>query len=117
MQPRRGLVQNVQCASGLALRKFSCELDSLCLATGKGGGRLAKLNIAEPDLHNRRELLLNLWNIFEQLQCIHRLHVQNVADRMALEAHCKCFGVVAPPPAHRSEERRVGKECRSRWSP
>src|SRR2546426_10185182 len=23
----------------------------------------------------------------------------------------------APPPAERSEERRVGKECRSRWSP
>src|SRR2546430_3978818 len=23
----------------------------------------------------------------------------------------------APPPAPRSEERRVGKECRSRWSP
>src|SRR3712207_6952862 len=22
-----------------------------------------------------------------------------------------------PPPAARSEERRVGKECRSRWSP
>src|SRR5438445_1808235 len=22
-----------------------------------------------------------------------------------------------PGPAHRSEERRVGKECRSRWSP
>src|SRR5256886_5455601 len=24
---------------------------------------------------------------------------------------------VSPPPALRSEERRVGKECRSRWSP
>jgi len=24
---------------------------------------------------------------------------------------------VAPPPPPRSEERRVGKECRSRWSP
>ena len=23
----------------------------------------------------------------------------------------------APAPAERSEERRVGKECRSRWSP
>src|ERR1041384_3701262 len=30
------------------------------------------------------------------------------------------FGIVVPPTGgrvHRSEERRVGKECRSRWSP
>src|SRR2546426_12831417 len=26
-------------------------------------------------------------------------------------------GAALPPPAARSEERRVGKECRSRWSP
>src|SRR5687767_15482696 len=26
-------------------------------------------------------------------------------------------GAALPPPPHRSEERRVGKECRSRWSP
>src|SRR3712207_8304906 len=25
--------------------------------------------------------------------------------------------ILSPPPAPRSEERRVGKECRSRWSP
>src|SRR5687768_18411106 len=25
--------------------------------------------------------------------------------------------LISPPPHHRSEERRVGKECRSRWSP
>src|ERR1035438_1469616 len=34
-------------------------------------------------------------------------------------ATCKLSAGVANPPlmAHRSEERRVGKECRSRWSP
>src|SRR3712207_9093589 len=26
-------------------------------------------------------------------------------------------GTFTRPPAHRSEERRVGEECRSRWSP
>src|SRR5689334_25279438 len=26
-------------------------------------------------------------------------------------------GTIQPPPSMRSEERRVGKECRSRWSP
>ena len=47
--------------------------------------------------------------------------------RGGLEALCKSFGLTvsgsqgggrpAPAPKPRSEERRVGKECRSRWSP
>src|SRR5437660_5665937 len=40
----------------------------------------------------------------------HRLHVETV-PRDALPMHPEIL--VAP----RSEERRVGKECRSRWSP
>ena len=31
--------------------------------------------------------------------------------------HGKCDAVTKPGLAARSEERRVGKECRSRWSP
>ena len=27
------------------------------------------------------------------------------------------YGAIGTGHAHRSEERRVGKECRSRWSP
>src|SRR5690348_2245203 len=39
-----------------------------------------------------------------------------------LKADPKVYGHIAKmvpfsPPEHRSEERRVGKECRSRWSP
>ena len=33
-------------------------------------------------------------------------------DNLPLETEA-----VSPPVADRSEERRVGKECRSRWSP
>ena len=34
------------------------------------------------------------------------------------ESHGEALGVVVDGcPAGRSEERRVGKECRSRWSP
>src|SRR2546429_1436437 len=36
-----------------------------------------------------------------------------VKDAFALAQACETIG----PALHRSEERRVGKECRSRWSP
>ena len=32
-------------------------------------------------------------------------------------ARCQSSAPRTSPPSHRSEERRVGKECRSRWSP
>src|SRR5687767_10222033 len=38
-------------------------------------------------------------------------------DLVISSSHCAAKGVVAPGRARRSEERRVGKECRSRWSP
>ena len=34
-----------------------------------------------------------------------------------VHAHGKWAHLLAVPAARRSEERRVGKECRSRWSP
>src|SRR5256886_12938829 len=38
--------------------------------------------------------------------------------RFTLTAKLRIVGGKAtPPPVQRSEERRVGKECRSRWSP
>src|SRR2546427_7437699 len=49
-------------------------------------------------------------------QGILQLHgSQRVADGVPVEASGSFDGVRQGP--HRSEERRVGKECRSRWSP
>src|SRR5258708_170644 len=36
---------------------------------------------------------------------------------LSVEPVTKAFASLASPPPKRSEERRVGKECRSRWSP
>src|SRR5438874_13604949 len=52
-------------------------------------------------------------------------HGLNALERMALGStvravlrHAKCsVQVVRAPKKERSEERRVGKECRSRWAP
>ena len=38
-------------------------------------------------------------------------------DPLATERLQKCFAYVSGILSQRSEERRVGKECRSRWSP
>ena len=42
--------------------------------------------------------------------------IQTVTDEAAIRTYGGSRMLLAPPLA-RSEERRVGKECRSRWSP
>src|SRR5260221_13298211 len=48
----------------------------------------------------------------QRSQCIHRL----LDERLILRSQTRLRGLSMQPDA-RSEERRVGKECRSRWSP
>src|SRR3989442_4366744 len=68
VQARRGLVENVERAAGLAFGKFARELDALGLASGKSCGGLAERDITETHFDERRKFLLNLRNIFEELQ-------------------------------------------------
>ena len=54
---------------------------------------------------------------------LHRLERRGMVERALRGVYAKprrggLLGVAVPPaPDARSEERRVGKECRSRWSP
>ena len=51
-------------------------------------------------------------HLFEHLLTMARLHAANRYDRLTHDVQA-----ITGRPATRSEERRVGKECRSRWSP
>ena len=65
VQAGGGLVQDVERAAGLAARKFAREFRALGFAAGKRGGGLAELDVAEADVHERFQLLLNRGNIFQ----------------------------------------------------
>src|SRR2546422_9192102 len=66
------------------------------------GKEYASLDSLYRDLHARPEL---------------SLHEQETARRIASELRATGFEVTTGVGGNRSEERRVGKECRSRWSP
>src|SRR5467141_4328755 len=70
VQAGGGLVENVERAAGLAFGKLARKLDALGFAAGKSCGGLAERDVAEADFDESCELLLNLRNIFEELQCI-----------------------------------------------
>ena len=43
--------------------------------------------------------------------------IQFIKMRTSKSNRLNCLTPLSPNPSPRSEERRVGKECRSRWSP
>ena len=52
----------------------------------------------------------------EYLNEIHCIHCGRLTKKSFAQGYCyPCF--ISLPQTDRSEERRVGKECRSRWSP
>src|SRR2546426_10660675 len=85
--------------------------------------------------HDSRIIVASLWSLARDVPTAPATPSNRLAKWAALTADtgagarvygatcAKCHGpdgqgtAVAPPVWGRSEERRVGKECRSRWSP
>src|SRR6266436_5770580 len=110
VQAGGGLVENVERAAGLAFRKLTRELDALGFAAGKSGGGLAEGDVAESDFDECGELLLNLGDVFEELQRVGGGQVQNVADGVALVADGERLRVVAAAAADFAHHINVRKK-------
>src|SRR5208337_4075439 len=95
MQAGGGLIENVDGSAGLALGELAGQLDALGFAAGKRGGRLAELHVAETHFDHGGKLLLNLGNVFENLEGIAGRQIQNIVDAVPLVANSKRFRIVA----------------------
>src|SRR5579872_7298755 len=65
VKTRRGLVENVERAASLALRKLAGELDALGFTAGKSRCRLPELDVSEPNLNDGRQFLLDRGDILK----------------------------------------------------
>ena len=68
VEPRRGLIQQVESLAGLALAEFARQLDALRLASGERDGGLTEVNVSQSDIDQRLQLLPDLRNVFEDLE-------------------------------------------------
>src|SRR5713226_8574475 len=68
VQAGGGFIENVKRAAGLALGKLAGQLNALGFTAGKSGGGLAERDVAEANFDQSRKFLLNLRNVFEELQ-------------------------------------------------
>src|SRR5690242_21031209 len=79
------------------------------------------VDAAEPWHQQLRRLLESLLRVLRSHPCASQLIMegekQSPSMQIASEAALEALHRGGFDPEHRSEERRVGKECRTRWSP
>ena len=99
----------------VALGELGGELDALRLAARERRGRLAEVDVAEPDVVEQLELLGDAPLRAEEVEGVRDGEVEHVGDALALVAHLERLAVVALPLAHlaRARTRRAGSASRS----
>ncbi len=100
MQPRGGLIENVQRFPGIALGQLPRQLHPLRLPSGQGRSRLPQADIGQPHVHQRLQLAGDARHWLEERQRVFHRHLQHLVDVLALVAHLQCFAVIALALAH-----------------
>src|SRR5690606_13867763 len=90
-----GLIEHVEGAARGAAGKFGGELDALCFATGKGGGRLPEPDVTEARCFEGFEDALNAREAVKELAGLGDGHVEDFGDVLAAEENLEGFSVVA----------------------
>ncbi len=109
-RPGGRLVENVEGAARLALAQLAGQLHALRFAAGERGRALAQVHVAEADVDQRLQLLLELRHVGQHGERVFNGQVENVGDGVAVELYRQCFLVVAAPVAHFALHVDVGHE-------
>ena len=110
MQPGRRFVENIQRPPGRPTRQFLAEFDPLRLAARQCRRLLPQRDIAEPDLLQNLQPVMNARHRGEiRHRLVHR-HRQYFGDRLVAELDFQGLAVVAPPLAGIAGDVDVGQE-------
>src|SRR5207248_10304700 len=100
VQARGRLVQDVEGTARVALGQLGGELDTLRLAAGQGGRRLAEVDIAQPYVVQELQVRADARLILEEIQRLRHRHIQHVGDRLSSISDLERLPAVAPPRTH-----------------
>src|SRR4029078_6882462 len=82
VQSGRWFIKDIKSVATLYSLQFSRELDSLRLAAGKFGGRLAETDVAESDLAQHTERTITMRLISEEFPSSVYRHLQHVGNAL-----------------------------------
>ena len=103
-------VQQVQAAPGRAPAQLLGQLDALGLPARQGGGRLAELQVAQPDVGQHLQAGAGGRHVLEQRQGFFDGQVEHLGDIVAAVLDCQRLPIEAPPVADRAAHFHVRHE-------
>ena len=104
------LVEDVQRASGRDLAELGGQLHALRLPARQRRRRLAEGHVVETDVVQRLQAPPDLRDLREEAERLLDRHLEDVGDRLPLEAHLERLAVVAPPLAGLARHVHVRQE-------
>src|SRR3984893_2553041 len=110
VEPRCGLVEDVERAAGGPARQFLGELDALRFAARERGRRLAEMNVVQPDVAQGLELLTNRRHRAHKIDRVEHGQVEHLGDVLALVLDLQRVAVVALAAAYFAGYVDVGQE-------
>ena len=110
VQAGGGLIEQIKRAASALLDQFAGKFNSLCLATGKGWGSLAQLEIIEADIGQRLQLVPNTGHILKQFEGLLHIHIENIGDRFLFEPHLQRFAAETLSFASGAHYPNIGEE-------
>src|SRR5687767_3991166 len=100
MQTGRRLVEDIKRAAGVSLRQFGGELHALRFAARERGRALTQVDVAEPDVVERLQLLMNPGLVLEERERVFHRQLQHVANVQPAESDLERLAVIALSFAH-----------------
>src|SRR5665647_385676 len=110
MQAGGWLVEDVEGSAGVTLRQLCRKLDALCFSTRECRRALAEVNVSEPNVVERVELLIDARLVLEECQRVFNGQVEHIGYAQASEANLECLAIVSLSFAHVARHVDVGKE-------
>ena len=95
MQSCGRLIQDIDGPAGTSSGKLRGQLDTLCLTTGQGSGRLSQLYIGKSHIIQGLDLSADKRYIFEERQCFFHRHIQHIKNTLAFVFYIQCLTVVS----------------------
>ena len=89
-----GFVEDIDGLARVFFGQFGSQFDALALTTGKGGGRLAYLDIAETNVLDGLDLVEDIGHVLEELHSLVDGHIEHIGNRLTFVAHLEGFAVI-----------------------
>ena len=91
-------------------RQFASQLDALGLAAGERDRRLAQVDVAQTDVHQRLQLLAHRGDVLEQGEGVGDRGFEQIGDGALLVLHRQGLVVVALAGAKVAQDVHIGQE-------